>query len=378
MAEFRFIHSSDLHLGRRFAAMPEEIRPHLAEARHGAIARLAEAARAHGAAHVLLAGDVFDTPTPSPRVLVQALNAFGAEEALTWWVLPGNHDSLGAEALWAEVAARAPANLRLLDRAEPLEMAAGVWLLPAPLPRKFPGYDLTGWMTGAETPEGALRIGLAHGAVRSFDEEDARVDEVIPPDRAETARLDYLALGDWHGQMSLGPRTWYAGTPERDGFRHEGRGACLAVTLPGPGAAPQVAAVDTGLYHWADTELSLLPGQDAAEALTEALPEGRARRRDHLLRLRATGRTTLAGRAALEGAAAQASPDFGYFELDTSGLGTEHELSDLDAIDRAGALRIAAERLAEAAEDTATSERDRQVASAALNRLYGLLQEGEA
>lgn len=105
MAEFRFIHSSDLHLGRRFAAMPEEIRPHLAEARHGAIARLAEAARAHGAAHVLLAGDVFDTPTPSPRVLVQALNAFGAEEALTWWVLPGNHDSLGAEALWAEVAA---------------------------------------------------------------------------------------------------------------------------------------------------------------------------------------------------------------------------------------------------------------------------------
>lgn len=125
----------------------------------------------------------------------------------------GNHDSLGAEALWAEVAARAPANLRLLDRAEPVEMAAGVWLLPAPLPRKFPGYDLTGWMTGAETPAGALRIGLAHGAVRSFDEEDARVDEVIPPDRAETARLDYLALGDWHGQMSLGPRTWYAGTP---------------------------------------------------------------------------------------------------------------------------------------------------------------------
>ena len=72
MADFRFIHASDLHLGRRFAAMPEEIRPHLAEARHGAIPRLAGAARAAGAAHVLIAGDLFDTPTPSPRVLVQA------------------------------------------------------------------------------------------------------------------------------------------------------------------------------------------------------------------------------------------------------------------------------------------------------------------
>ena len=49
MADFRFIHASDLHLGRRFAAMPEEIRPHLAEARHGAIPRLAGAARAAGA-----------------------------------------------------------------------------------------------------------------------------------------------------------------------------------------------------------------------------------------------------------------------------------------------------------------------------------------
>lgn len=378
MADFRFIHASDLHLGRRFAAMPEEIRPHLAEARHGAIPRLAGAARAAGAAHVLIAGDLFDTPTPSPRVLVQALHAFGAEEDLTWWVLPGNHDSLGAEALWSEVAARAPANLRLLDTAEPIEMAPGAWLLPAPLPRKFPGYDLTAWMPAAETPEGALRIGLAHGAVRSFDEDDARASEVIPPDRAESARLDYLALGDWHGQIALGPRTRYSGTPERDGFRHEGRGGCLSITLTGPGEPPRIDSIETGLYHWQDIALPLLPVQDAAQALHDALPEGRAARRDHLLRLRAEGRTTLAGRAALEEAAREVAPDFGYFELDTTALGTEHELSDLDAIDRAGALRIAAERLAAAAEDTDAAARERAVASAALNRLYGLLQEGKA
>ena len=65
MGAFRFIHSSDLHLGRRFANLAEppdgNIRGRLIEARHGAIGRLAAAARATGAAHVLLAGDTFDT-----------------------------------------------------------------------------------------------------------------------------------------------------------------------------------------------------------------------------------------------------------------------------------------------------------------------------
>ena len=102
---FRFIHSSDLHLGRRFANIPEapdtNVRGRLMEARHGAIARLAAAARDQGAAHVLLAGDTFDTPTPSPGVMRQALAAMAEAAGLTWWLLPGNHDNLReAEPLW--------------------------------------------------------------------------------------------------------------------------------------------------------------------------------------------------------------------------------------------------------------------------------------
>ena len=375
MTPFRFIHSSDLHLGRRFAALPEDIRPRLVEARHGALARLAQAARDHGARDILLAGDVFDSPTPSARVRAQALSAMGAAADLVWWILPGNHDSLAAEELWSEVA-RGPANLRLLAEAAPVELAPGAWLLPAPLPRRFPGIDLTAAMPAAATPDGALRIGLAHGAVQSFDEDGARRDEVIPPDRARSAGLAYLALGDWHGAKAITPDTWYSGSPERDGFRHEGRGACLAVTLSA-GAPPQVQEVDTGTFHWTDSALPLLPGQDAAAGLAAALPADRALRRDHVLRLRAEGRVTLAARAALMAAAARVAPEFGYFELTTEALGLEHEATDLDAIDRAGALRLAADRLSAQAEDAALAERDRAVARAALNRLYGLLLEDQ-
>ena len=41
----------------------------------------------------------------------------------------------------------------------------------------------------------------------------------IADTRAETANLDYLALGDWHGTLEVAPRTWYAGAPEPDRFR---------------------------------------------------------------------------------------------------------------------------------------------------------------
>ena len=79
---FTFLHSSDLHLGKRFGNLPEDLRGRLREARHGTIARLADAARAHGASTVLLAGDTFDTETPTPSLLRQALaemaRSFGA------------------------------------------------------------------------------------------------------------------------------------------------------------------------------------------------------------------------------------------------------------------------------------------------------------
>jgi len=76
-------------------------------------------------------------------------------------------------------------------------------------------------------------------------------------------------------------------------------------------------------------------------------------------------------------AAARVAPEFGYFDLTTEALGLEHEATDLDAIDRAGALRLAADRLSAQAEDATLAERDRAVARAALNRLYGLLLEDQ-
>ena len=374
MVRFRFIHSSDLHLGRRFGNFPDDIRGRLVEARHAAIDSLSAAARDHGAGHVLIAGDLFDTETPSDRVWRQALAAMAAAEDIQWWIIPGNHDSLAAETLWDLVRAQPPVNMHLCDAAKPVEIAPGATLLPSPVPSRSPGRDVTTWMGGCRTLEGSLRIGLAHGGIVTFGSEDDGA-EIIAPDRAPSAGLDYLALGDWHGLMRVGDRTYYSGSPEHDRFKHPGRGVCLAVTIPGLGAVPEVSEIVTGRFDWQGTSLELTPEQKAAEALAAALPGEGAARRDTLVRVRASGWTRLPERMELARAIREAAPEFGYFELTDAELKTECAPEDLDDIAQGGALRMAAEDLYRDAEDDAKSAEDRAVAAAALRRLYSYLRE---
>lgn len=362
----RFLHTADLHLGKPFGRFPEDLRGRLREARHASIARLAAAARAQRAPDILVAGDLFDSQTPSPATVRQALHAMAAEPGIRWWLLPGNHDSLAAGDLWQRIARDAPPNVRPLPTPEPMEIAPGAFLLPAPCTQRRPGRDLTAGMAPAPTPAGAIRIGLAHGAVQSFSEDGNPA--LIPPDRAETAGLAFLALGDWHGQLRIGPRTWYAGAPEADGFKHAAAPGALLVDLAG--SAPETTPVAIGTLAWQSASLDLLPGSDPAARFATLLPR-EARRRDTLLRITATGRTGLAGEAALAAAFAGVEHDFAFLELDRSGLAIDHAPADLDAFGATGtALRAAAEALRQEADDPALPEESRAAALTALSRLY--------
>ena len=226
------------------------------------------------------------------------------------------------------------------------------------------------------TPEGAVRIGLGHGAVTDFSSDEGSPG-IIPPDRAQRAGLDYLGLGDWHGQQQIGPATWYSGTPEADGFKHETAPAALVVRIAACGTPAQATAVPTGQFRWLRPRLDLLPGEDVAARLAGILP-AETQRRDSLLRIEAHGRLTLAERATLDSALAAVAPDFGWFEAALTQLGSEVRADDLDLIDRGGALRKAAEALMSEAGDPALAQAERDLAEQALSRLYGLVQEADA
>jgi DNA repair exonuclease SbcCD nuclease subunit len=360
----RFVHSSDLQLGRGFAFAPLNEAAVLAGERFDVLHRLAGAARAAGAPRLLVAGDVFDGTQLSDQTLDKALAHMAASD-LVWHLLPGNHDPHRPGGLWERLGRKGwPANVRahLGPEPMPLDRAPGepqAVLLPAPLGhRRMPG-DPTAWMDQAATPEGALRIGLAHGAVAGFGAEEGAEVNPIAPDRAARAGLAYLALGDWHRVIRVGPTTWYSGTPEPDRFRIDpegdgtrcGGGFALAVTVEGAGAV-HVERVATGRFVWhlAAPVLTETAEIDALADRFLAMP-GTA---DIVLRLAPRGAVTLAGRERFRDRIEERlAARLRWLDLDPSALEVRPEDAELAAIDLEGAVRIAADRLAARARDPA-------------------------
>lgn len=169
---FRFIHSSDLHLGKRFGNFEGDLPSRLREARHNVIKRLAQHAREQNATTVLLAGDTFDTETPAPHVRRQAFTEMAQDPAIKWVILPGNHDSLQASQLWSTLKAEMPENVVLAVEPRPIELAIGVVLFPAPCTTRRPGRDLTEWMDGEALPIGRCGSGLPMGPSAVFQKRE--------------------------------------------------------------------------------------------------------------------------------------------------------------------------------------------------------------
>ena len=230
---FTFVHTADWQIGKRFGAFPPDKAAVLREERLRAVDRVAEAARAAGAAVVLVAGDVFDAETVSDALIGTLLARLKAHPKLSWHLLPGNHDPARAGGVWeAIIGAGLPANVVVHTEPRPAELASGIVLLPAPLTAKSTSRDPTLWMDAAASPAGALRIGLAHGSVQGFGSE-GEANVPIDPARVKSAGLAYLALGDWHGTTSISERVWYSGTPEPDSFPDNEPGHALVVTIVG-------------------------------------------------------------------------------------------------------------------------------------------------
>ena len=106
----------------------------------------------------------------------------------------------------------------IADEPKPIFVGDKAVVLPAPKRRKRDVTDLTDWFNTAISDDRFIWIGLAHGSVPERLPEPSEAANPIALNRAERARLDYLALGDWHGYLKVGERTWYSRTPEPDRF----------------------------------------------------------------------------------------------------------------------------------------------------------------
>ncbi|MCE7509574.1 metallophosphoesterase [Alcanivorax balearicus MACL04] len=328
----RFLHTADWQVGRQYSNFAPDDAVALAEARLSVIERIADLASEEAVDAVLVAGDVFDAQTVSDRTIRRLFNAMSPYTG-PWILIPGNHDAALAESVWtrAQRLGAVPDNAHLALRPKVLEFAeAGFAVLPAPLTQRHTQTDLTGWFDQAETPLGLLRIGLAHGSVQGILAEEVDSPNPIAANRADTARLDYLALGDWHGSKEISLRVWYSGTPEQDRFKGNDPGNVLLVDIPKAGAEPRVEIRPTGQHPWIQMTERLAVSSDLDQLIAklEQQPE------KAVVALRLEGEITLLGKQQLEGSLSVAEARFRSLRYDLSDLSllaTDEDIAALHA-----------------------------------------------
>lgn len=369
----KLLHTADWQIGKVFRNIPGDEGAALRLQRFDTVKKVAATAVAQAVDAVLVAGDVFETDSVSDdtiRRTLTALEGYGGP----WVLLPGNHDPALASSVWTRIEALGrPDNVILATDAAPISLCDGqVALLPAVLRRRHESLDVTAWFDTAETADGAFRIGLAHGSVDGASAQDSDAPNTIAANRAEAARLDYLALGDWHSLRKIDPRTWYAGTPEADRFSSPDPGHVLRVTLDQPGAPPVVTPLRIGRYDWRRVELDVA-GETAVDRIADALAalsDGVREPGHQVVRLILSGVVSLSEQQAVDDAIADWRARFHFLETRTADLIAAPSADDLDAIDHQGFVRRAVERLKILAETPAGDGGQSAVARRALQILW--------
>lgn len=363
----RFLHTADWQIGKSFGQIPGDAGVALRRQRLATVRRLAELARAEKLDAVLVAGDVFDSSEVSDETIHRCLNAMEPFSG-PWVLLPGNHDPALAAGVWSRLNRLGrPDNVIIAGEATPILLQSRLAVLPAPLMRRHESLDLTAWFDRAETPASAVRVGLAHGSVMNRLPSASEAHNQIADDRAARARLDYLALGDWHGTLEIAPRTWYSGAPEPDRHRNNDAGNVLLVSIAGPGQTPAIERRAIGHYRWMALEVALADG-NPIQAVTDRLDALNAELDRGVVAISLVGSCTLAERHALALELERRAARFLHLDIDDTLLFSEPSDDELDAIDTGGFVRNAIEQLREMMRGADLARA--ATARAALLRLY--------
>ena len=308
----RFIHTADWQIGKPYKAIADDQkRFKLQQERLAAISRIRDLALVSNPDMLVVAGDLFDSPTPLATDVLEVLDLIG-EMSIPVLVIPGNHDHGALGTVWhrddfLRHQQSMAANLQVLLSPQPLELDQTV-VLPCPLLRNRDSRDPTLWLQNLDwsnISRSKVRIVLAHGGVHGFGARDYSLEDHVQPgasnlidlEKLPADQIDYVALGDWHNLKQVNDMAWYSGTPEPDRFdQGEGnqRGQVLQVELSRQGK-PKVEVIPTGRLRWhnisfhfnGDTDL------DRFDRQISALTEGRVSR--DLLRLVISGTLSLAG-----------------------------------------------------------------------------------
>jgi DNA repair exonuclease SbcCD nuclease subunit len=310
----KFIHTADLQLAKPFGGIQDESkRVLLQEKRLQVIEKIGKLAKESNAAFILIAGDLFDSNTPTKFVVSKTCSLIGGIKVPVY-VIPGNHDHGGKGGIWEqsfflqEKQSLAP-NLTVLLDSKPMELEDAI-LFPCPLLRRHESADLTAWLRTNDSSgftSSKPRIILAHGTTQDFSSGSSLDEEYAVANFIDLARLpenefDYIALGDWHGTKKVGNKAWYAGTPEIDRFikGDENKPGHILLVEAERSKEPKVEQIRTTEINWYEMQFEFLDENSLAVFQSEINQLIGTSVSSHLLKLGLTGHLGLADFTKLE------------------------------------------------------------------------------
>lgn len=249
----KFIHTADWQLGLKLRYLDPERAAQMRLLRFQTVEKIAELAKDRQVDFVVVAGDVLDDNALGKDALQQTSDALRAFGDIPVFLLPGNHDA-GTEDC-ALLRLDLPNNVQILHKREPVSIAGGM-IFPCPLSRRHETDDPTAWLPEREDHD-AIRVAVAHGGIINFDDSaDSETPNLIDAQSVIAKGFDYLALGDWHGLLNMGPRIWYSGAHEATRFKEKKPGYALVVEIESAGEEPKVEPVLVGQTYWNSIEVS--------------------------------------------------------------------------------------------------------------------------
>ena len=291
----KILHTSDLHLGMKFASYECEVQEKLVEARFECLSRLVAAANDNGCDLLVVAGDLFDRVTVAKRDIVRAAAAFGDFEGAAVVVLPGNHDYTSADKsdLWHTFKEATQGNVLVCDEPRPYPLAkfdVDATVYPAPCTSKHSAVNAIGWIADVErAADVTYHIGLAHGSLEGVSPDfDGRYFPMTTGE-LETLELDIWLLGHTHKPYpqtpSPGDRVFLAGTPEPDGFDCDHSGSAWVHEMED--GAPQSQLISVGQYRFEHEAKSIATEKDLQDV---AVSFADANSNNLLLKVKISGR----------------------------------------------------------------------------------------
>lgn len=231
----KFLHLSDLHLGKRVNEFPmlADQKAILAQ-----ILKIADDERPNA---VLIAGDVYDKSVP-PVEAVELFDDFLVKLAarkLPVYVIGGNHDSPERLAFCNRLIDASGIHISPAYGGDvrPLSLADGygkvnIYMLPFVKPanvrRYFPEEQIESYTDAVRVAISKMQMNAAErnllvthqfvtGAARC-DSEEISVGGADNVDLSAFDAFDYVALGHIHGAQNISPRVRYCGTPLKYSF----------------------------------------------------------------------------------------------------------------------------------------------------------------